>query len=513
MYVLEGNDSLVPVRVRKFNEAGESQPDGEVEALGEGVVSAIAADPATNELFVLDNSGGYHVERFNEEGALLEAFAQSGEIGEGTSIAYSSFGSDLYVGDLHGAGEVHLYEKGPPPVPPEVDCNPPKATSASVTLKGTVNPESQEGTHYYFSFEGGQRPSKTLPTSATAESVEQEVTGLEPNTIYHYQLFAYNELRGHRAELPVGCGEQEVRTAAVLPRVNCGATPDPEAIATAEAATLVVNIDPENSPTSFHFQYASEEEYAEQGYTRETLPESAGEGLFPLFMSQRIEGLRPDTTYVFRATAESQAGAVHGCEPDTSGDETFTTGTEGMPVVHTAFAASDVKQTSAVVSGTVNPEGEATSYIFEVGTEDGASTAYNIQVSGALPAGAATETVSATVEGLAPGTTFQYRLVATNAKGTSYGEGELFTTLPATQPPITAVAPYALAQLPVPPQLAIPQTPFPTEAGIYPTHPGKLETALKACRKKSRKLRASCERLARRKYGSPAHSKKTGGRR
>jgi DNA-binding beta-propeller fold protein YncE len=509
VYVLEYTDFLTaPVRVSKFNEAGEPQPDGEVEALGEGVAFAIAIDPATNELFVLDNSSGYHVERFNEEGALLEEFAQSAEIVEGTSIAYGPFNNDVYVTDAHAPDEVHIYEKAPPPVPPEVECGPPTVAPESLTLKGTVNPKGQEGTHYYFIFDGGQGPSKALPTSATSEPVEQEVTGLEPNALYRYQLFSYNEHRGHRAELPVGCGEQEVRTAAIVPRVNCGAAPDPAAIATAEAATLVVSIDPENSPTSFHFQYASEEEYAEQGYTHETPVESAGEGFFPIFLRQQIEGLRPGTTYRVRVTAEDQAGVVHGCEPDASGEETFTTGTEGMPVVHTAFAASDVTQTSAVVSGTVNPEGEATNYVFEIGAEEGASSEYNIQISGELPAGTATDTVSAAVEGLAPGTTFRYRLAAVNSKGTSYGEGEMFTTLPATQPPAAAVSPYALAQPPTPPQLAVPQTAFPTETGTYPPTHSKLEMALNACRRKARRLRAACERLARRKYGPPVHSKK-----
>ena len=41
--------------------------------------------------------------------------------------------------------------------------------------------------------------------------------------------------------------------------------------------------------------------------------------------------------------------------------------------------------------------------------------------------------VWASANGLAPGTTYQYRVVATNEVGTAYGEDQTFTTLTAAQ--------------------------------------------------------------------------------
>jgi hypothetical protein len=62
-----------------------------------------------------------------------------------------------------------------------------------------------------------------------------------------------------------------------------------------------------------------------------------------------------------------------------------------------------------------------------------------------------------TLEDLQPGTTYYYRLVATNADGTTYGEDETFTT-PGYLSPIIQPA--------TPPLLAIPAIAFPKEEPV-----------------------------------------------
>jgi len=101
-----------------------------------------------------------------------------------------------------------------------------------------------------------------------------------------------------------------------------------------------------------------------------------------------------------------------------------------------------------------------------------------------------------TLEDLQPGTTYYYRLVATNADGTTYGEDETFTT-PGYLSPIIQPA--------TPPLLAIPAIAFPAETtGVRGTgaltEAQKLEKALKACGRKPRKKRAGCERRVRKKF-------------
>lgn len=89
--------------------------------------------------------------------------------------------------------------------------------------------------------------------------------------------------------------------------------------------------------------------------------------------------------------------------------------------------AKSVTLSSAVLSGTVNPNNEPTTYLFQYGTTKayGAATA----AQGPTAAVKRNVAVSAGVAGLAPGTTYHYRLVATNASGSKAGGDRTFTTL------------------------------------------------------------------------------------
>ena len=94
------------------------------------------------------------------------------------------------------------------------------------------------------------------------------------------------------------------------------------------------------------------------------------------------------------------------------------------PVVTTGGSAN-VAQTTAVVKGTVNPKGAATTYFFQYGT----TTLYGAQTAPAS-AGAGTTGVhvAAGIAGLAPATKYHYRLVARNAKGLTKGRDRTFRT-------------------------------------------------------------------------------------
>jgi hypothetical protein len=109
-----------------------------------------------------------------------------------------------------------------------------------------------------------------------------------------------------------------------------------------------------------------------------------------------------------------------------------------------AFAASSpsvitgpahhIHQTSVTLTGTVNPNGSSSSYVFEWGltTGYGATSAPKSAGSGSKAVAA-----SATATGLIPGTVYHYAIVATNRYGTSAGADRTFKT---AGPPPASVA-------------------------------------------------------------------------
>lgn len=151
--------------------------------------------------------------------------------------------------------------------------------------------------------------------------------------------------------------------------------------------------------------------------------------------SAQVSGLQPGTTYHFRMVASDAGGTTYGP------DMTFTTpaAPAATPPTVTTGAASSIGAASAghagsaTLSGTIDPNGSnVTDAHFEIGT----STAYGTSVPmPSLPgSGSVAVAGSASVGGLNCGTTYHYRLVATNAGGTTYGPDQTFQ-VPILGPP------------------------------------------------------------------------------
>jgi hypothetical protein len=84
-----------------------------------------------------------------------------------------------------------------------------------------------------------------------------------------------------------------------------------------------------------------------------------------------------------------------------------------------------VTSTAATLSASVDPNRQATTYRFEYGT----SSSYG-QITDPVDAGSGDRAIAARtrIAGLQPGTRYHYRVLATNATGTSRGAGRSFTT-------------------------------------------------------------------------------------
>ncbi len=101
------------------------------------------------------------------------------------------------------------------------------------------------------------------------------------------------------------------------------------------------------------------------------------------------------------------------------------------PVVDRELTA-EVGVSEAKLGALVNPGGIQTTYRFEYGTttEYGSSTPFP---EGSVGEGLEAHAVWASASGLAPGSTYHYRVVASNELGTVYGPDQTFTTLTAEQ--------------------------------------------------------------------------------
>jgi hypothetical protein len=114
-----------------------------------------------------------------------------------------------------------------------------------------------------------------------------------------------------------------------------------------------------------------------------------------------------------------EAPEAHAAQGSTGGS-----GSSGAPSAQTGDV-DGTSSTGTTLTGSVTPEGGDTSYYFEYGTSSayGSSTPTQDAGSGSDPVA-----VSAVLSGLAPGTTYDYRLVAVNSQGPSYGQESSFST-------------------------------------------------------------------------------------
>ncbi|HTH47218.1 MAG TPA: fibronectin type III domain-containing protein, partial [Candidatus Limnocylindria bacterium] len=124
-----------------------------------------------------------------------------------------------------------------------------------------------------------------------------------------------------------------------------------------------------------------------------------------------VTGLKPGATYHYRLFARNAAGAAQG------EDRTFTVPAEARPHAQTG-PAGRVTATGATLQGRLNPLGRDTRFYFEYGPDAryGARTPATPGSRMITPRSA-----YATLSGLKPGTTYHYRLVAVNDRGTGTG--------------------------------------------------------------------------------------------
>lgn len=188
---------------------------------------------------------------------------------------------------------------------------------------------------------------------------------------------------------------------------------------TSSSATVTGTINPNGLETGFFVRWGLTTAYNSAGPVLSLAAQSS-----PVAVTNWMLGLTPSTTYHYQLVGTNAAGNGY------SADMTMTT-SAAIPLRPTVFtgAATAVTATSATIAGTVNPNGLPTTYAFQWG----ATTAYGNEVPPvSVPGQSTTLAVTAGLIDLSPGTTYHYRLVATNNAGSTLGLDQTFTSLSVT---------------------------------------------------------------------------------
>ncbi len=136
--------------------------------------------------------------------------------------------------------------------------------------------------------------------------------------------------------------------------------------------------------------------------------------LVGLFTEQALEMLRRVADQIFAQAPQAQddAGSTAGEAP-----------TAAAPVAVTG-AAVDVGPATATLQGTLNPNGQPTTFYFEYGP----ATDYGQRTDDQTADGDSETGVSAAIAELAPASEYHFRLVAQSRAGTTAGDDAAFTT-------------------------------------------------------------------------------------
>ena len=365
-------------------------------------------------------------------------FASNGSYG----IAVSATTHHVYISNAAGEDGL-IFEEGPEPEAPLAE-QATQVTGTTAILNGEVNPgAASEKVGYHFTYNQGESctggaTSTPGETAGNHAPVSTEVTGLQPNSRYTFCLIATSTYGA------ASSNEEALTTPPALPAVNDQA-PYATEVALNEA-TLHGTINPGNGVTEYHFVYGpAAGEYTQSApvaYTPLNYQDNA--------VTQLITGLEPGHVYHYALTATNAAGM------STGPDQTFSTISSAPPAVQTG-EASGLTTTTAILTGMIDPRERPASYTFEIGAS---SSSYATRIYGSTSPGAGPNTeVTTVIQGLTPGTTYHYRLTASNIAGTTYGTDHTFTT---PQEPGALTAPAAL--------LLVPTPPFPIIETVTSTH-------------------------------------------
>jgi NHL repeat len=434
---------------------------------GRGKVG-IAVDPVNGDVFVADPANG-RVQQFSQAGAFIRAFGAIGfestavgEFGEHEPLRLAVDSSHVvYVSDSNAGNRIQRYDAQAGAFLAPIACCAPDPGSPlvpGVTVGLEIDPDTDgagpDEEHLlvarYTGTEDTVVQELDVPTPATgpvttvvethryevppsATEIDRLVLGIGINPVTgSLYLVTPNIFAESGGGSFTGCSASACAGLIVLsadsgPLGAVALAVDAESTSASVTATANAG----GGVASYRFQLSTDgvnwADSSARGYVS---------GLDDVAVTGELTGLQPNTPYRVRLVVRKQTGFTTSAT-EISNDLTFTTET-APPDVET-LGTSQRTDTSVRLRGRVDPNGLATTYHFEYGLA-GSPLENRIPASGGVSAGSGNTpvVVAQDLAGLAPGTTYEYRIVASNDAGTAEGAIVRFTTEPS---PLDAEAP------------------------------------------------------------------------
>jgi trimeric autotransporter adhesin len=344
--------------------------------------------------------------------------ARCGFLQPGTTYHYRTCAFASGIGTVPGPDQVFTTQ------PDIAALSVTNVTDLGATVSGTVDAGSISNP-YTFWFEYGTSTAYGSRTSGPASTqsdplhpelklVTAGLYNLLPGTLYHCRIKVQE-----RYYDPIFSGSDFTFTTAAPATPPTVFSPPRVSAVVPTAATFNARISSGSSDATVTVEYGIDTTYGSQAGVSVIVPVSSGSDV-----SVPVTGLAPNTTYHYRFKATNNEGSGVGT------DGTFTT--TGLPDVSTSLA-SYVGSSWARTNGVYNPRMANYAATIEYGTSTayGSSAAAVSSEFGIVIVGGSTPvSVYADLRGIAPSTTYHYRLKLADGYGNYYyGDDATFSTL------------------------------------------------------------------------------------
>ncbi len=393
---IEGNQ-IVGTPEGTFEHAGEAAPVN-VTIDSQGDIYAIGS---------IENKKGTiepgEVYEYRPDGEFVQAFAGAGTAGLAGSVEAGGWGGDLNGVTVDSSSDHLLVSVS-------------KGVVEGATIKG-------EGAVDEFDIVTGKFLGQIMETSTGEHLHHPEEMTVDPSG----DLYVVDHTIPGESE-PVHVVDEYGPAGAERPSVKVGEASE----RTSSSAVVSGSVDPEDLALSAcGFQYVTEETFSREGFSAPNIgevecePAASNVPVDDVFhaVHAKLTGLISGTAYRYRLVATTLGGG----EAE-SGSFEFTT--PGAPRIVSA-SASNISSAFAELRAVIDPVGSSTSYRFEYDTSpytNGEPHGVSVPIPDeGVGSGGSTGGVEASVVqqvgGLVPGTTYYYRVVASNAEGVAQGAG------------------------------------------------------------------------------------------